>query len=201
MSAILTTRTKSWVAYEAKCLSELKGLAFRNGHILKLKLENGKFKTFQDRPCDRYDSGTCSTYAVAGYRPAQNLFIVEQSYFEDSTFWIVGGRTGDMTGLGGTMPEFSPTGRWLVSVDADDMNGVEYDVEIWSVGLGKLERKLAYSSKGKSYESWEFAGWDGDGRIKLKVASGEHDGVVETDAVLTEQGWKLNFPEIKQKIP
>jgi len=189
---------QTWETSEEKCLSELKDVASRSGQTLRLRLENGNTNTFQNKPCDRYSPSTCTEYTLIGYHPAQRAFIIEQGFYEDSLVLLVSDRTGNVTTLS-TEPKFSPSGRWFVSVDADEMNGTDYYVTVWSTAPNKPKLELRYHTE--KYEYWEFAGWDGDSRIKLKVSAWDGEGELighETDAVLTEQGWKLNWPKPEQ---
>lgn len=185
---------------EADCLSKLKGLAQRSGDALTLKLENGQSTTIREnrRACGTEDDDKCLVQTLRAYLPAAKVFVVHWTETEDEGAAVINAKTGQSLGLG-SLPEFSPDGRTFVSVDADEMNGREYDVAIWSVADGAPKEVLRYqaTSDTDSFESWAFVGWDGDNRIKLKVSlvgTGEMQ-VRETDAVRTGRGWVLNWPK------
>jgi len=191
---------------EARCLAELKDVASRSGPSLRFKLQNGKTKTLRNKSCER-DADTCTEYTLVGYHPAQRAFIVAQGFYEFYIFLLVDERTGDVTEIDG-MPRFSPSGRWFVTADTKDGDGVLYVVAIWSTAADKPKQEFRYSNEKESeekYEYWKFLGWDGDSRIKLKVSVkdavqhyAKKSADFETDAVLTEQGWKLNWPKAEQ---
>src|SRR5215212_6399892 len=103
---------------EAACLRALKGLAARQGEVLRLKLADGKWKTLgsDKKACQRNDTAHCVIRELRAYRPEQSLFVVEWTTAGDGGSEIVSATTGEVETLD-TMPEFSPSGRWFVSVD------------------------------------------------------------------------------------
>ena len=65
-------------------------------------------------------------------------------------------------------PGYSPDKKWLASVYAtdggDDGNN---GIDIFPADLNPARSGFHY--RPKEYEQWEFAGWDGDDRLLLKV--------------------------------
>jgi hypothetical protein len=185
---------------EAECLSKLDGLARRSGDTLTLRLENGRSKTLQGdkQACTDHDADKCLLYDLQAFLPAAHVYVVQWTTYEDRGADIVSAKTGQSVSLD-TLPEFSPNGQAFVSVDPDELNGRHYDVAIWSVRRGVLKEELRYlAADSNPYELWEFLGWDGDDRIRLKVFINPGAGeslVRETDAVRTGRGWKLNRPK------
>ena len=99
-----------------------------------------------------------------------------------------------------TMPEFSPGGRRFVSVNHTELGDRSYEIAIWATAPDVPKQEFRYATpEGDAYEYWEFVGWDGDDRIRLKVSvnEGNDHKAYETDAVRTGQGWKLNRPHKK----
>lgn len=45
----------------------------------------------------------------------------------------------------------------------------DHDLAIYAIDSGGL--RLEWSYKAKDYEIWEFAGWEGDDNVKLRVTS------------------------------
>ena len=189
---------------EADCLSKLKGLAKRNGDALTLTLENGKSTTIRGnkRACGTDDDDKCLIQTLRAYLPAQKIFVVQWNESEDEGAAVFSATTGKSVGLG-SLPEFSPDGQTFVSVDRDEMNGRDYDVAIWSVTQGTVKEEFRYKApESDSLESWEFLGFDGNDRIKLKVSVSPAGGtmqVKETEAVRKGRGWALNWPNAKAK--
>ena len=192
---------------EADCLWHLKGRVERSGDVLRLKLEDGKTKELASnkKACEEHDTSQCLVQRLAAYLPTQQFYIVDVEIYESSRTAVVNARTGEEAILH-TAPHFSPDGRWFVAAD----ESADHDVAIWvtiphpNLSFGPYQ---VFLHDGLGIESpargWEFLAWEGNNRVRLKVfvfVDGETKQV-ETDAVLTDWGWKLNFPEIKQKTP
>jgi hypothetical protein len=179
---------------EADCLRALKGVAIREGNALRLKLANGQWKVMRSnrKACDQDDARKCVVRELRAYLPAQQVYVVEWTTSGDGGSEVVSGATGQTETLD-TMPEFSPSGRWFVSIDPDELNDRRYDVALWSVTEGELKQELVYVRDPGTYEAWEFRGWDGDQRIKLRVTRANAEPL-DTEAVYTEVGWRLKKP-------
>jgi hypothetical protein len=185
---------------EARCLAQLKRLTSRNGGDLHVALNGGKPKLFRDdvSGCEEGAWEKCITFQLAGYHPIGRLYLVVKSYYEGYEVLVVGRGTGGEMGIS-TVPSFSPSGRYFVSIDATELGDRKYDIAIWSIGkqdLPKLEWQYQ-TPRGDPYEAWEFVGWDGDERIKLKVSVNPGNGMkdFDADAVRTARGWQLNRPK------
>jgi len=172
----------------------MKGLASRQGDVLRLKLADGKWKTLRSnkKACDRNDAARCVVRELRAYLPTDAIYVVEWTTAGDGGSEVISATTGRTETLD-TMPEFSPSGRWIVSVDPDELNERHYDIAIWSVEGGELTPVFSYMRNETAYEAWEFRGWDGDDRIKLRVTR-PNAAAVDTEAVFTETGWKLKRP-------
>ncbi|MCB8823161.1 hypothetical protein [Microvirga rosea] len=183
---------------EADCLQQLKGIASRSGDQLRLKLGNGRTKVRQGnrKACEAGDAEKCMSYELRAYHPTLHTYVLDLGAWEGRAAELVDANTGQSMLLD-TLPHYSPSGRWLVSTNDSEMSR-DYDVAIWSTTAGLPKQELRYSAPETEFmEYWEFAGWDGDERIKFKVnfMSGGETTAFETDAVLTGDSWKLNRPE------
>lgn len=129
--------------------------------------------------------------------PAQHAYVVEWSAYEESGSLVVSTTTGTTIELN-SLPQFSPSGRWFASIDENPMDETQYAFAIWSTAPDAPREAFRYSlPRNAPYEHWQFRGWDGDEKIRLKVdvSSGNGDmREMETSAVRTEKGWKLNWP-------
>lgn len=178
---------------EKDCLVKLDGLARREGHLLRLKFENGTSKTFREnrQACDDHDAEECIRYDLRAYLPAQHVFVVAVSGYEEDGSLVISTRTGRSVELEG-LPQFSPSGRWFASVNENQIDESQYAVAIWSTAPDMPKQELRYSARqDSSSEYWQFLGWNDDDRIKLKVrvSSGEGEAQeMETSAVRTSQG-------------
>lgn len=190
---------------EIDCLAGLKGLVSRKGDALRLALENGKTKVIKGNreACADSDAEKCLVFDLRAYLPSLDVYVIGVGLWEDDGALVVSTRTGKELYLE-ALPEFSPSGRWFVSVSNSEMGDRTYDVGIWSTNPDKPKQEFRYDYRDPPYspdeyryEHWEFVAWDGDDRIKLKVTFNYADCLArefETDAVLTGDGWRLNHP-------
>jgi hypothetical protein len=184
---------------EADCLAQLNDLAIREGDILTLKLEAGKFKSYRDnrKACEDGVAADCVKYELRAYRPDQKTYVVGYSLYEGGGANIISARSGQTVFLN-SLPDFSPNGRSFVSVDSDPHFERAYEIAIWSFASDNPKQEFLYSTpKERPEESWEVLGWDGNDRINLKVGIFNETYSIqefETSVVRTEQGWKLSWP-------
>jgi hypothetical protein len=188
---------------EADCLANLTVKAHREGDVLTLRLEGGKTKAFKTnrQACENDNANDCIVYELRAYRPAQNVYVVAWTLYEGKGAGLISTKTGDVLVLP-DMPDFSPSGQWFVAVDNDPHYTPEFQVGIWSLQGGAAKQEFRYGTpQDISPEGWNVLGWDGDKRIRFEVGGLDDDSVpkVETDAVLREQGWLLNWPLSKSK--
>jgi hypothetical protein len=181
---------------EAKCLADLHDVASRKGDVLILRLDNGVTKTFRSNPKACYGDNTekCNVTTLIGYMSPQHMFVLRGSVYELTRYGLVGGRNGQVVGLEGE-PHLSPDGkRFVVVAVADEMNGWERDVAIFSESSFPPRLEWSYKTEAPPdvYAIYSFVGWDGNDRISLRVTSGGRE--VETDVTLTAEGWKIRLP-------
>lgn len=189
---------------EAPCLTQLAGLVERKGGVLRLKLQNGQFKTFTDVTvgCDaeKFDFSKCFSFQLVGYRHAQQAFIIDVSYYEGGVVKLVSSRTGNEVATA-TVPHYSPNGTRLISVDQNEMGDRKYDIAIMSSDGDPVRPEWEYRTpQGDRYEVWTFLSWVGDDRIRLSATVFDGKGKAqdhETVAIRTGQGWQLDRPWAK----
>jgi hypothetical protein len=178
---------------EAKCLADLHGIASRNGDVLNLRLDNGATKTFRSNPkaCDG-DAVKCDVTTLIGYMPPQHMFVLRRGGYEIVRYLVVSGQNGKSFELEAE-PHLAPDGKRFVVVAVDEMNGWERDVAIFSTSSFPPRLEWSYrTQKPDEFAIYSFAGWDGNGRIKLRV-SGAQDKETETDVTRAAEGWKLKL--------
>jgi hypothetical protein len=148
--------------------------------------------------CDNDDSENCLRYNLRAYLPAQHVFVVAWNGYEEHGSFVISTKTGRSVELDFSLPQFSPSGRWFASVNVNTIDESQYAVAIWSTAPDVPKQVFRYGARVKlPFENWEFAGWDGDDRIKLKVEVNPGTGptrTMETSTVFTKQGWKLAWP-------
>lgn len=185
---------------EPDCLARLSAIAQRRGDTLRLKLANGATKTLtgNHQACDNDDAEKCLRYNLRAYLPAQHAFVVAWNGYEENGSLVISTKTGRSVELDFSLPQFSPSGRWFASVNVNTIDESQYAVAIWSTAPDVPKQVFRHSARVKlPFESWEFAGWEGDDRFRLKVEVNPGTGqtrTMETSAVLTKQGWKLDWP-------
>lgn len=176
---------------EKDCLAKLRGKVNRNGRVLTIALENRKSRKFENsKSCETHDEA-CESYVLEGYRPAQGIYLVTWHGFESDGVILISARTGQTEQVP-NIPKFSPSGNSFAA------HGGEYDrrVTIWSVKEGEIKQELVYDYDfAQGNEAWSVLGWEGEVRVRFQVSpSHTYEKDIETDAVLKEQGWILNWP-------
>lgn len=188
---------------ESGCLAKLPEKARRDGDVLILTLDDGQITNFKTnrQACENDDADNCIIYELRSYRPTQKLYIVEWAAYEGRGAVLVSAKTGELLRLP-TMPIFSPSGQRFVAFKDEDYDPVfdpDYEVGIWSILSDEAKQEFRYKAPENALpESWNAMGWDGESRVVLKVFPLYDEAhSVETDAVLKEQGWVLNWPSPK----
>jgi hypothetical protein len=183
---------------ESECLRALGSLAERRGEVLTLRFRNGKTKSYtsSDEACEEHDAEKCVRFYVVGYHPAQQLVIIGWQTYENGGSEVVHTRSGTSATLA-DRPEFSPNGRWFVSIGSDDANDNGYDVRIWETPADGPRLAFDYRPPEGRYESWTFRGWESNRRIKLTVSKRVGDQLPElpAEAVYGEGAWRLRVKE------
>jgi hypothetical protein len=180
----------------AGCLQRFKELTTRDGDTLQLNLANGKTKVYKNSNEEGCNPSSCAAFHIVAFYPSLRSFLVQNISYECADNELVSLRSGSILKMAATVPKLSPNGKYLVSVDDDEMCGrAYYDLAIWSTSADPPALELKQQAEDGRYENWTILGWEGDDRIKLKVlvnnekAHEFYDQDVE--AVRSEKGWKL----------
>jgi hypothetical protein len=177
---------------DAACRTRLKGLFVRKADTLTLMLEDGKTKSYRGNraACDGDEVEKCVVYKLLYYFPSIEYFVVSKSFYECGEYQLVSRRSGSVTVMS-EVPQLSPSGQHLLSIDTDDACERKYDIAIWSAQSDPP--KLEFRYKAEQYENWEVAGWDADDRLRLRAEVSTDKGAYTQDAELIRQdgSWKL----------
>jgi hypothetical protein len=113
---------------EAVILAAIPNRAFREGPILKLKLQDER--TLKITDCD--DQSACEAerfrvHRLAGWWPSLAYYVVAVRLYEDSLAFLISAQDGRTTRLS-ALPVLSPSGRRAVALQSNLMNGMELNV-------------------------------------------------------------------------
>ena len=121
-------RAKAADQAEAAVLAAIPDRAFRQGPVLKLKLQENR--TLKITDCD--DQSACDAdrwriHRLAAWWLALGYYVVAVGFYEDSAVFLISARDGRTTGLA-ALPVLSPSGYRAVALQSNLMNGVELNV-------------------------------------------------------------------------
>jgi hypothetical protein len=113
---------------EAAAMVAVSDRAFRDGPILRLKLQGNR--TLKITDCD--DQSACEAdrfrkHRLAAWWPALGYYVVAVGLYEDSMAYLISERDGRTTQLA-ALPVLSPSGHRAVALQSNLMSGVELDV-------------------------------------------------------------------------
>jgi hypothetical protein len=113
---------------EAAVLATVPERAFRDGPILKLKLQENR--TLKITDCD--DQYACEAdrfrkHRLAAWWPALGYYVVTVGLYEDSMAYLISERDGRTTHVAAP-PVLSPSARRAVALQSNLMSGVELNV-------------------------------------------------------------------------
>lgn len=158
---------------ENACLAQVGDLAQRVGHGLQLKFRNGKTRIYlnEEAKCQSNDADGCVKYQLTGYFAEHDLILIEVDYWEGASWLLVRAKTGEEVAIVAP-PHYSPDRRWLVSVassvgPAGPPNGMDIVPSIPSPSL----KEWHYRIPDDGQWLYEFAGWEGNTRVKLLASS------------------------------
>jgi hypothetical protein len=175
---------------EMPCLQQLRDVTERAEGVLTLRLDNGKTKVFKSNTeaCQQGPDG-CVEYRLVGYIESDRQFVLQVLHYESGFVLMVSRRNGDVTKLE-DWPHLSPNNKRFVVVAASDAGEIDNAIAIFSA-VTDPPRLLWKFPTPHEYEQYAFDGWDGEGRILLRVITMND---VATDLKLTSQGWQLRRP-------
>jgi hypothetical protein len=158
---------------ERACLKQTGELAQRVGPGLQLKFRNGLTRVYynEDAKCQTDEAKGCVKYQLTGYFPNHDLLLIEVDYWEGVSWLLVRADTGNVSAIV-SPPHYSPSKRWLVSVASSiGPSGPPNGIDIVPVGSDPSFREWHYRVPDDVQWLYEFAGWDGDDRVKLLATS------------------------------
>ncbi len=171
---------------EAKCLTQLRGIASRSGKNLKLKLDNGSTKSFSSTESCEIAGESCVHTLLADFRPSQHLFVLSAQYYESPGSIIVSRRTGEIFRIEAAAPHFSPDGKRFAVVAVSEQDGIN---QLAIYNTSAFPPVLEWSQRPKSW--YGFVGWTGNDQVKLRAL----DQNSEASVSHTSSGWKLAPPD------
>lgn len=182
---------------EVECIRRFPGLFSRAKGALKLKLADGKTKSFKD---NKVDGEAYRVHVLSAYYPQWHVIVVGTGYYEGGGVSVVDQRSGStVTPL--NTPHFSGSGTWFAAVANCDAYCDE-GIEIWTTISDPPLRVFRHEPVGG--KRYEFVGWDGEDRLKVRVSKygAQSDGLLPPDKSLPAEvvrgpsGWRLNEPAI-----
>lgn len=158
---------------EKTCLEQVGELAQRVGPGLQLKFRNGKTRIYlnEEAKCQANDANGCVKYQLTGYFPDHDLILIEVDYWEGASWLLVRANSGDDTAIVAP-PHYSPDRRWLASVassvgPAGPPNGMDVVPSTSNASV----KEWHYRTPDDEQWLYEFAGWEGNARVKLLASS------------------------------
>jgi hypothetical protein len=113
---------------EAAAMAAVPGRAFREGPILRLKLQDNR--TLKVTDCDDQDACEADRFRkhrLAAWWPALGYYVVAVGLYEDSMAYLISERDGRTTQVA-ALPVLSPSGHRAVALQSNLMSGVELNV-------------------------------------------------------------------------
>lgn len=183
---------------ERACLEQIGELAQRVGPGLQLKFRNELTRVYfnEDAKCQSDEAKGCVKYQLTGYFPKHDLLLIEVDYWEGVSWLLVHADTGKASAVVAP-PHYSPGQRWLVSValsigPSGPPNGIDIVPATSDPSLKEWHYRVP------DYDQWlyEFAGWDGDDRVKLLATStGTPTNRVAASVARRNGDWHLTGPK------
>ena len=123
---------------EAATLTAIPDRAFREGPILRLKLQGNR--TLKITDCDDQDACEADRFRkhrLAAWWPALGYYVVSVGLYEETTAYLISERDGRTTQLA-ALPVLSPSGHRAVALQSNLMSGVELNVVDMTVDPPKV---------------------------------------------------------------
>jgi len=158
---------------EPACLAQMGDLARRAGPGLQLKFRNGLTRVYvnEDAKCRSDETKGCVKYQLTGYFPDHDLLLIEIDYREGASWLLVRAASGSASEVV-SPPHYSPGKHWLVSVASGiGPSGSPDGIDVVPTTIDPSLREWHYRIPDDDQWLYEFAGWDGDDRVKLLARS------------------------------
>jgi hypothetical protein len=187
-------------AAEPALLAASHGMADRQGDILALHPTDAPVIGFADHKdaCDAGDAARCEGYALMGTFPKARAMIVQQFFYEGSSFILIDTGTGKQMRLEG-MPAFSPDGTHFLVTPYDEENDTGPNhLEIWHRDGDGAVLEWAHSLEQEHAEDPDLPGpyqtrllrWKDD-RIALEFFT-DHGETWRGTLTQNGSGWQLD---------
>lgn len=183
---------------ESECIKRFPKLFSRARDVLRLKLANGRIKTFKD---EKTEGEGYKAYVLSSYYPQWHSVVVNVGYYEGGAISVVNHRTGATVEPLNT-PHYSNSGASFAAVGNCDAYCDE-GIEVWSTSSDPPQRVFKHEPVGG--RRYEFSGWDGEDRLKVRVSRfGPREGgslppdkTLPAEVVRGPNGWQLVEPPMK----
>jgi hypothetical protein len=149
-----------------------------------------------DAKCQSDEAKGCVKYQLTGYFPKHDLLLIEVDYWEGVSWLLVHADTGKASAVVAP-PHYSPGQRWLVSVASSiGPSGPPDGIDIVPATSDPSLKEWHYRVPDDDQWLYEFAGWDGDGRVKLLATStGTPTNRVAASVERRNGDWHLTGPK------
>lgn len=158
---------------EKACLEQVGELARRVGPGLQLNFRNGKTRIYlnEDAKCQSTDAVGCVKYQLTGYFPEHDLILIQVGYWEGASWLLVRAGTGEAIEIVAP-PHYSPDKRWLASVASSEGPSDTPDgMDVVPSVPDPSRKEWHYRIPDDGQWLYEFAGWEGNMRVKLLASS------------------------------
>lgn len=114
-------------ASDAAAIARVPGSAARDGLVLRLKLDGNRALSLTDcLVTDRCDDDM-RVHRLVAWWPKYRLFVVQVGLYEAGAAYLVSQRDGHVT-VAAAPPVLSPSGRWAVALESNQMTGVDLEL-------------------------------------------------------------------------
>ncbi|MBR1137595.1 MAG: hypothetical protein EKK32_22615 [Bradyrhizobiaceae bacterium] len=190
---------------EQACLDQLKDIVRRHGKALEVTFRDGFTRSYVTRLPDDLPGheGNSVEYKLVGYFPEHGLLLIEIGYWEGVEWMLLRLDRGTETKIH-SPPHYSPSHRWLFSVcSSDGPSGCGNGMDIVAAPFDLKMHGWNYLVPDDDYTLYEFAGWDGDDRVKL-VATFKVGAEMKPFPASIERvngAWQLKLPKQHRPPP
>jgi hypothetical protein len=158
---------------ENACLAQIGGIALREGPSLQLRFRNGKIKTYlnEEAKCQSDTAEGCVKYQLTGYFPEHDIVLIEVDYWEGVSWLLVWVSTGESSSIVAP-PHYSPDKIWMASVasvlgPSGPPSGMDVVPSVPNPSLKEWHYRIPDDGRWL----YQFAGWEGNSRIKILASS------------------------------
>ena len=183
---------------ERACLEQVGELARRIGPGLQLKFRSGLTRVYvdEDAKCRSDTAEGCIRFKLTGYFPKHDLMLIQVGYWEGVSWLLVRADTGAASEIV-SPPHYSPDQRWLASVASGlGPSGPPDGMDLVPATSDPSLKEWHYRTPDDDQWLYEFAGWDGDSRVRLSATSlGAPERHVQTSIERRDGSWHLEVPK------